>query len=163
METWYRNMTANVSLGGEAVIENTVALRAGLFTSLSAAPSVPRVSDTYYTPDVNLYGGAFSAGYVASGYDLSLGVAGLIGWGDGVAYNTNAAAGATYQRTDVFDRTLFVFLSGAKSAVSRLASTAEKKLQELRRESEAARLKAEREAARAEREAARRRRTQPEP
>jgi len=163
METWYRNMTANVSMGAEAVIENTVALRAGLFTSLSAAPSVPRVSDTYYTPDVNLYGGAFSAGYVASGYDLSLGVAGLIGWGDGVAYNTHAAAGDTYQRTDVFDRTLFVFLSGAKSAVSRLASTAEKKLLELRRESEAARLKAEREAARAEREAARKRRAKPEP
>ncbi len=154
LESWYRTMTANVALGCEAVIENTVALRGGLFTSLSAAPSVPRVSETYYTPDVNLYGGAFSAGYVANGYDLSLGVAGLIGWGDGVAHDTQVAP-EIYRRTEVFDRTLFIFLSGAKSAVNKLASTAQKKLQQIRREIDAENAKAEREAARVEREAAR--------
>ncbi len=137
LETWYREMTANVSMGAEAVIENTVAIRGGLFTSLSAAPDVPRASDTYSSADINLYGGALSVGYVASGYDLSLGMAWLFGFGDALAYNVDATGDDVYQRTDVYDRTLFIFLSGAKSAVSKLASTADKKLQQLRRESEA--------------------------
>lgn len=138
IETWYREMTANISLGTEAVIEDTLALRGGLFTSLSAAPDVPRVSNTYQAPDTNLYGGAVSLGYVASGYDLSLGLAGLLGFGDGLAYVVDAPQGEEpYRRTTLTDRTLFIFLSGAKSAVSRLASTADKKLQELRREQEA--------------------------
>ena len=156
LETWYRVMTANVSMGAEAVIQNTLALRAGLFTSLSAAPDVPRVSDSYAPPDVNLFGGALSAGYVANGYDLSLGLTGLFGIGDALAYSPDAAASEdAYHRTGVTERMLFVFLSGAKSAVGRLASTADKKMQELRREREAEAAREEREAAR---EAARNRR-----
>ncbi len=137
LETWYRKMTANVSIGVEAVIENTVALRGGFFTSLSAAPDIPSVSSTYSSPDMNLYGGALSVGYVASGYDLSLGCAGLLGFGDAIAYNIDGPDGNVYERTTVNDRTLYIFLSGAKSAVSKLASTADKKLQQIRREYEA--------------------------
>lgn len=137
VETWYREMTANVSMGAEAVIENTVALRGGLFTSLSSAPDVPRVSSTYTSPDINMYGGTLSVGYVAKGYDLSFGMAGVIGFGDAPAYDVDAVPDETYRRTSVRDQTLFFFLSGAKSAVSKLASTADKKLQQLRREQEA--------------------------
>jgi len=137
VEAWHRKMTANVSLGAEAVIENTLALRGGLFTSLSSAPDVPSVSATYAPPDVNMFGGAGSVGYVAGGYDLSFGMAGLLGFGDALAYNVDAPRDETYRRTAVTDQTLFFFLSGAKSAVSKLASTADKKLQQLRREREA--------------------------
>jgi long-chain fatty acid transport protein len=150
VETWYRHMIANVSMGAEAVLDETVALRGGLFTSLSSAPDVPRVSATYVSPDVHRLGGAFSVGYVANGYDLSLGIAGLFGFGDALAYAVDAPSSEAYRRTAITDRTLFFFLSGARSAVSKLASTADKKLQEIRREMEI-------EAAREEREERRQR------
>ncbi len=157
LETWYRRVTGNVSLGGEAVFEHTFAARAGMFTSLSAAPDVPRMSTTNRPADVNLFGGAVSAGYIGNGYDLSLGLAGMFGFGDALAYEPDGPNGATYYRTGVTDRMLFVFLSGAKSAVGRLAATADKKLQQMHRED------AVREAA-AERDAVRPRRVpEPEP
>jgi long-chain fatty acid transport protein len=129
-ERWHAHMTSNVSLGAEAVINDKIALRAGTFTSLSAAPSVPDVSAAYSAPEVDFLGGTFSVGYVASGFDLSLGLAGLFGFGDGQSFSPDATPEEAYRRTAVRDGMLFIFLSGAKSAVSKLAAAADRELQE---------------------------------
>jgi long-chain fatty acid transport protein len=129
-ERWHATMTSNVSLGAEAVVQNKVALRAGAFTSLSAAPPIAEVSATYQPPEVNFFGGTFSVGYVASGFDLSLGLAGLLGIGDSQAFSPEAPDEEAYRRASVRDGMLFVFLSGAKSAVSKLAAVADRELQQ---------------------------------
>jgi hypothetical protein len=132
-ETWKRKVSGNVSIGTQAVAWDVIAIRAGFFTSLSAAPSVPRESSVYYAPDINRYGGALSVGLNAGGYDLSLGSAGLFGRGDALAFDTRPDASALYQRTEVKDATLFIFLTGIRNAVQKLAKSADQKLQELKR------------------------------
>lgn len=127
LDRWYRKTSGNVALGSEFLIKNLVALRAGFFTSLSAAPDVPRESDTYYYPDINRFGGALSVGVNAAGYDLSLGATGLFGRGDALAYDLTDL-GMPYQRTAVREATLFVFLTGMRNAISRLAKDAQDKL-----------------------------------
>jgi long-subunit fatty acid transport protein len=126
LERWHRKTSGNVAIGTEVVLWDLVALRAGLFTSLSAAPSVPRESASYYAPDIHRFGGAFSVGVVKAGYDLSLGVTGLWGRGDAMAYDLTDSANP-YHRTLVHEGTLFVFLTGMRNAISKLAKHAEEK------------------------------------
>jgi hypothetical protein len=126
LERWHRLTSGNVAVGGELVLWELVTVRAGLFTSLSAAPAVPRRSANYFAPDIHRFGGAFSAGVTASGYDLSLGVAGLFGRGDAMAYDT-ADTASPYHRTVVHEGTLFVFLTGMRNAISKLAKHAEER------------------------------------
>jgi hypothetical protein len=98
-----------------------------------------------YSPaDIDRFGAALSVGIVASGYDVSIGAAGLYGRGDALAYNTNVAddpsdpAYFSYVPTRVTDQTVFVFISGAKRAAQRLAKQTYKKVEDrLREEPEA--------------------------
>ncbi len=131
LENWRRKVSGNVSAGAEAVAWGMIAVRAGLFTSLSAGPSVPQETSRYHAPDINRYGGALSLGINAGGYDLSLGSAGLFGRGDALALDTTPGATALYQRTQVKDATLFIFLTGIRNAVAKLAKSADEKLQEM--------------------------------
>jgi hypothetical protein len=133
LETWKRKVSGNVSLGAEAVAWGWIAVRAGLFTSLSAAPSVPYETEKCYAPDINRYGGALSVGINAGGYDLSLGSAGLFGRGEGLAFDTRPEASSLYRRTEVADATLFIFLTGIRNAIGKLAKSADEKLQELKK------------------------------
>lgn len=127
LDRWYRKTSGNVAIGGEVTLWQVVAVRAGLFTSLSAAPELPRQSQQYFAPDIHRFGGAFSVGVTTLGYDLSLGTAGLFGRGDAMALDvTNAAE--PYQRTVVRDATLFVFLTGARNAITKLAKEAQERL-----------------------------------
>lgn len=125
--SWHSKLSGNVSLGIEGKIRETVALRVGFFTDLSAAPPVPKVSGTVVPTDLNRFGGALSVGLISGGYDLSVGAAGVMGRGDGQAYDLSRQSGPFF-RTEVIDRTLFVFISGAKSAVTKLAKAAYRSL-----------------------------------
>lgn len=127
LERWHRETSGNVALGTEVLFRDLVALRAGIFTSLSAAPDVPRQSRAYYAPDIHRFGGAVSVGIMAAGYDLSLGAAGLFGYGNALAYDL-ANDAMPYQRTRAHEATLFVFLTGMRNAISKLAKQAEEKL-----------------------------------
>lgn len=124
---WYRRTSGNVALGAEVILWDKVAVRAGFFTSLSAAPNVPARSDRYHAPDINRFGGALSVGIQAAGYDLSLGTTGLVGRGDALSYSPDDAS-APYRRAEVRDATLFVFLTGMRNAISKLAKQAQEKL-----------------------------------
>jgi hypothetical protein len=65
-------------------------------------------------------------GLTRSGYDLSLGAAGMLGRGRAMALDiTNEAE--PYQRTTLHEGTLFVFLTGARNAISRLAKEAQER------------------------------------
>jgi hypothetical protein len=129
LERWYTRMTGNVAVGLEAVIRKTVVLRGGFFTDLSSAPMPKKRSNELFPNDVNRYGAALSAGLMAGGYDLSIGAAGRMGRGKGMAYSA-ADFEFTYHRTNVEEQTVFVFISGAKRAVTRLAKQAYRKLRD---------------------------------
>src|SRR5690606_32499836 len=90
---WHRALTANVSVGAEAVLAETVPVRVGAFTNFSAAPSIDGPSDTYGPDAVNAYGATASVGVRADGYDLNLGVAGSLGRGDGYRLNPDPSTG----------------------------------------------------------------------
>jgi long-chain fatty acid transport protein len=127
---WHSKLSGNVSLGIEGKIRDVLALRVGFFTDLSAAPSVRKASTAVAPADVHRFGGALSLGLIAGGYDVSIGAAGVMGRGDGQAYDLSPQAGSSgpFFRTEVSDRTLFVFISGAKSAVTKLAKAAYRNL-----------------------------------
>jgi hypothetical protein len=127
LDRWFRKTSGNVAVGSELLLWDLVALRVGFFTSLSAAPSVPKQSSSYYYPDINRFGGAVSVGVTAAGYDLSLGATGLFGRGDAQAYDLRNES-LPYQRTDVHEATLFVFLTGMRNAINKLAKHAQEKL-----------------------------------
>ena len=81
LEEWWGKRTGNVAVGMEYRIRNMVLVRCGIFTDLSGAPKLPKVSQTYRPSDVNRFGATLSAGLLTRGYDVSLGVAGTFGWG----------------------------------------------------------------------------------
>ena len=131
-ERWYRTMSGNLALGAEAMLRESIAVRAGLYTDLSSAPSIPRVTSLYQMPDVHRVGGTFSIGLVNDGYDISIGAIGVFGRGRGLSYDVDASEGGpSYQRTHVTDRMFLVFLNGVRSAVKALAKKTDEKLREM--------------------------------
>lgn len=132
-ERWYRSFNGNLSLGASASLPRTVTVRAGVYTDLSSAPSVPKSSATYTPPDVHRVGGTLSVGLRNEGYDLSVGAIGVFGLGHGLSFSPDPGAGdATYARTTVRDRMFLVFLNGVRSAISTLATQADRKIKEIR-------------------------------
>lgn len=121
----YRSELAfNVSLGMETIVAETVPIRAGVFTDLSAAPEVGGPTDVYAPAHVDGYGASLSVGITTEGYDLAIGAAALLGYGRGLRLNPQPGLDPTpqtYLPTDVETRSVYFFLSGAKRAASRLA------------------------------------------
>jgi hypothetical protein len=132
LERSHRLMSGNVALGAEARVGKMAAIRAGVFTSLSSAPPIPSLSSVYMAPDVNRVGMAMSVGIEIPGFDCSLGTAGLFGRGDALALDTSPDSEAPYHRTRVRDATLFVFITGMRSAVNKLMKTAEERQRDFR-------------------------------
>jgi len=136
VDHWHRSVSGNVAMGSEMILWDKVALRTGLFTSLSSSPPIPKFSTEYRNPDVHRVGGAVSVGVNAAGFDVALGVAGLFGRGDGLSLDITTEGETRYRRTQVTDSTLFVFLTGMRSVVANLAKTADKMLDDMRKERE---------------------------
>lgn len=129
LESWYRPMTANASLGSEYIIYDAIVFRGGLYTDFSAAPSLPAVSSRYLPSDIHRFGLTLSVGFVTRGYDISLGAIGRIGFGEAMAFSADDP-NARYVRTSARESTLYVFLTGVRSTVNRLARVTVQKLDE---------------------------------
>jgi len=138
-QTWRRRYAFNSSAGVELSLPRGVTVRTGLFTDLSSAPALKKSSFVYSDPDIDRYGGALSVGINNAGYDLAIGASGSYGRGDAYAFDTDSQADFSepYKRTSVEDRTVFIFLSGAKNAVNRVAKQTVQKIKERRREAAA--------------------------
>ncbi len=119
----WRRPVVNVSVGMEAVLGGVVPLRLGFFTDRSAAPTIEGPTDVYQPVDIDRYGATASVGFRSGDYDLSLGAAVLYGRGRGLRTNPFGPTDpdATYLPTDVQDRTVYFFVSGARRAAKRLA------------------------------------------
>lgn len=123
-DTFEREIVVNGAVGVEAVAAGVVPIHVGVYTDLSGAPSIDGPTDFYVHDDVDRFGGTFSIGYRSEDYDLSVGVAALFGFGTGLRTNPNPGFDPTpeaYLPTDVRERTIFFFISGAQATVSRLA------------------------------------------
>ena len=121
---YHAEATFNVSAGFDALIADVLPLRAGVFTDLSAAPAIDSPTDRYALARVDGVGASLSVGIRSGGYDLAIGAAGVLGFGDGLRLNENPGLDPdpeTFLPTEVESRSVYFFLSGAKRAVSRLA------------------------------------------
>jgi long-subunit fatty acid transport protein len=131
VDAWHTKMTANVSIGTEYIVYDALVFRGGVFTDLSAAPNLPSASATYRPADIHRFGAALSMGLVSSGYDVSLGAVARLGYGDAMSFASSGGA-LPYQRTGAQEHTVYVFLTGARKAIGKLASKAVQKLTEVR-------------------------------
>ncbi len=129
LDTWYGKRTANVAWGVEYRMLDFVIVRGGLFTDLSAAHRLPKSSQVYKPSDVNRVGATLSVGLLTRGYDVSVGAATTLGWGNTLAYVADNAE-TPYARTSMREETFFVFLSGARSTAGKLAEDTYRKVRE---------------------------------
>lgn len=119
----WRRPVVNLSVGMEALVGGVVPLRLGVFTDRSAAPPIQGPTDIYQPVDVDRYGATASVGFRSGDYDLSFGAAVLYGRGRGLRTNPFGPTDPdqTYLPTDVEDRTVYFFVSGARRAATRFA------------------------------------------
>ncbi len=133
LQRWWGKRTGNVAVGAEYRIRDLILLRCGLFSDLSGAPRLPKDSQTYRPADISRLGATLSVGLLARGYDVSLGVVSTFGWGKTMAFTPDELE-ARYRRTQVQEQTFFVFLSGARRAVGKLAEDTAEKLKQRRQQ-----------------------------
>jgi long-subunit fatty acid transport protein len=125
--------TFNAALGAEYDLPKNITMQTGLFTDLSAAPRLPARSETQRPDHIHRFGAALSIGFGAKGFGLALGTVARFGLGSALAPSGDET-GAPYQRFSAREHTLFVFLTGARRAVSKLADAAIDMLNERRDE-----------------------------
>jgi long-chain fatty acid transport protein len=129
VERWWSRYSGNLAAGVEYSIKQVALLRGGVYTDLSAAPSVPKRATQYRPADVNRVGATLSIGLLARGYDLSVGAASSFGWGKTLALVADDPD-QPYVRTRVREQMIFLFLSGARRAIGKLAEETYEKVRE---------------------------------
>ena len=123
-----RRWTPNVAVGAEHLFGKVV-LAGGLFTNISAAPSVPATA-TEYTPDqVNIWGASFSVGLDTKGYRLTFGANGYFGRGDALAARLDRDTTlVSYDRTRATISAVVIYIAGAVSVATKGAKDAQEKI-----------------------------------
>lgn len=119
---WYANITANVSVGLDAMIAEVVPLQAGIFTDLSAAPSIDGPSGVYAPPQVHGIGASLAGGFHRGDFDVQVGAAGVVGWGTGLGTNPDrdAPPEEAYLPISVRRHAIYFFISGTERAAAGL-------------------------------------------
>ncbi len=119
---WHANITANVAVGLDVLIADVVPLQAGIFTDLSAAPSIDGPSAIYQPPQVHGFGMSLAGGIHRGDFDVQIGAAGVFGWGTGLGTNPdpNALPSEAYLPRSVQRYTLYFFISGTERAAASL-------------------------------------------
>lgn len=119
---WRANVTANIAVGIDTLIEEVVPLQAGIFTDLSAAPSIQGPSASYQPPQVHGIGASIAAGFHRGDFDVQVGAAGVFGWGTGLGTNPDqdAPASEAYLPRSVHRYTVYFFISGTERAAATL-------------------------------------------
>lgn len=142
---WRANPTANIAIGLDTLIADVVPLQAGLFTDLSAAPSIQGPSPVYRPPQVHGFGASFAAGFHRGDFDVQVGAAGVFGWGTGLGTNPSATAPASeaYLPRSVNRFTLYFFISGTERAAATLVAEILRDIEGEERDEEAAEQAAE--------------------
>lgn len=127
-----RRWTPNVAIGAEHLFGKVV-VAGGLFTNVSAAPSVPATA-TEYTPDqVNIWGASFSVGLDTKGYRLTVGANGYFGRGDALAARLDRdTVLVSYDRTRATISAVVIYIAGAVSVATKGAKEAQGKIKEKR-------------------------------
>jgi len=119
---WHANITANVAVGLDVLIADVVPLQAGIFTDLSAAPSIDGPSAIFQPAQVHGFGASLAGGFHRGDFDVQIGAAGVFGWGTGLGTNPdpNALPGEAYLPRSVQRYTLYFFISGTERAAASL-------------------------------------------
>jgi hypothetical protein len=115
-----RRPIANVNLGGEFLFKYGITLRTGLFSDLSAAPSVV-ASDEPQLTRVNRLGGTLSIGHKGDDHDITVGLIGTYGKGHASVYHpesTLAPGDRPFQPEPYSEWTVLVFVAGVQRALA---------------------------------------------
>lgn len=110
----YRNeAVVDVSLGGEVYVYQRYPVRAGFFTSRSAAPDID-FNTTDYPAQIDLYGLTASVGRESEHINMSVGVNYVFGSGDDYGYSANNETGEYDQIVvDANEKQLYLFFTTA--------------------------------------------------
>lgn len=149
-----RRWTFNGNAGAEWEMSRHWSLRGGLYTDFSSAPQVTR-STRPQLSHINRVGGALSVGFRQGGYNITLGMVGVLGAGSVSVYRpveAQSTAGYAWGPADYRERGLYVFIAGMQRAVARKARELLEDIEELQRQKE---IEDQEEAAKAERAARR--------
>lgn len=102
-----RELVVDAAVGAEYVLAKKYPLRAGFFTSQSAAPD-PAVDDPYALTQTDLYGVSFSAGTRTKNSAVNLGINYLFGDGTDIGW---ALAGGRLERTLIDAREEYLYFT----------------------------------------------------
>lgn len=120
-----RRAALRAAVGFQTVVADVMPVRGGLFFERSAAREVLSNSDVYAPERVDVAGGALSVGLRTGDYNFSVGIIGVLGWGQayGLVREGNFDAPARYRGTHINDTRFMVFVGGAQNVVKELAET----------------------------------------
>lgn len=123
-DAYHADVTFAAAAGTEFLVADRVPFQLGLRTHLSAAPPVPATSDVWRPDRLDGFGASFSVGLRTGGGDISVGAAGSMRWGRGLAVQEGLALGDpdAYARTDVRAWSITLFLTGSGRAAAEAAS-----------------------------------------
>jgi hypothetical protein len=126
----YTHFVVNASMGVEAILGDLIVVRSGLFTDFSPNAEVVGVRESYRPPEVDYLGASLSLGLRGGEYDLSIGAAGLVGWGNAyrLSPHRDEAGQPDYLVADVSANAIYFYLTGALSVFSGLADRASQQL-----------------------------------
>ncbi|MGB5813168.1 MAG: hypothetical protein WBG86_21720 [Polyangiales bacterium] len=122
-----RRWTPNFAVGAQHRFGKTV-VAGGLFSNVSAAPSVPATSNQFVPAQVNLWGASVSVGLDTKGYRLTVGANGMFGKGKAAAADFDDSANVvSYQRTGETAGALILYIAGAISIATKTAALVKEK------------------------------------
>lgn len=122
-QTFTRNFTVDLALGGEGIVADRVPISAGIFTSVGNRTGFDAFQEDFSPARTDTFGTSLSVGLRGQGYDFSVGVVGIFSTGRFLrAVSTEPQQGlAGYEPVGARSTSVFVFVSGAGGAVTRLA------------------------------------------
>ena len=150
-----RRAVGNAAIAGDFFINEKVMMEMGFFTDLSSALKIPSNPDRFYNPRIHRLGGTLSVGVNVAGVSLAV--------GSTVLYGRGKATGAVldlgnrvleYTLTDARSRIVYLHITGATQAASKVSKKAAEGIRARRRRKKREAEKAARQAAEQQQQAA---------
>jgi hypothetical protein len=121
--TFSRGTMLHAATGSELLVADLVPVRVGLFTDVELS-SDPSTAQTFQPDRLDLVGATLAVGVQGTGFDFSVGLVGILGYGN-VLRPVAASGGGVdgYVRADARSQSLFLFVTGGARAAAGIAAS----------------------------------------
>ncbi|MCU0665060.1 MAG: hypothetical protein MUC50_22395 [Myxococcota bacterium] len=160
-----RRWTFNGNTGAEWDLSRHFSLRGGIYSDFSSTPKVV-ASTRPSLPHINRVGGVASVGFRQDGYNITIGVVGVLGAGQVSVYRpleAQSSGGLAWGPADYRERGIYLFIAGIQRAAARKAKELLEDIEELQLQKEQEEKEETQKAQRAAAKEARRRRGEVKP